>query len=548
MASRTKTADRRPVRPAARCSARRAFTLIELMVSIALVLIIILGVNAVFKMASDTVNAGMALSAADRDNRAIQSVLYNDIQTAVVSNGPMLLIRSERVSAFRNRADQEADRDPTSNDPALTIDLDNNNQEGEAAVKGERIMPAVYNSRNHRVDRMGFFANHLFRRQTGIDGTTTTRFLDEATSNEAYIWYGHLRQPSPKPLGTTPGRFVHPNPGDRHTTADPNPNNFYATDWILGRVVTLLRELPPPNQNYIVDAPPTSSSGPDLAPLSPRSKTKEATRGSVREDFTWSTCDLAQTSINGFRTKLSNYHAAWEAGGPDAPELPWWDNLGSERFQGYPYPDRPLTAYGLARTNPVFVRGCTQFIVEYAGDYLAQKVDTGEVVGTYLGGAEGTDGIVDFVMVPQRAPDGTLETTRRIRWYGMPRNVDTSDDPNNGTMIVGAAGASGDYNRLRDVVPLRDILLTASNSSSLPPEVAVRFFEKFYNLDVKANYGAVDGITTTALARYYAAWGPTDLSKGSLARPKMLRITLTVDEPNGRLTEGQTYEYVIDLP
>ena len=52
----------------------------------------------------------------------------------------------------------------------------------------------------------------------------------------------------------------------------------------------------------------------------------------------------------------------------------------------------------------------------------------------------------------------------------------------------------------------------------------------------------------TGLLRYYAAWAPNDLRKGSPTRPKMLRITMTVDDPNGRLTEGQTFEYVIDLP
>jgi hypothetical protein len=33
-----------------------------------------------------------------------------------------------------------------------------------------------------------------------------------------------------------------------------------------------------------------------------------------------------------------------------------------------------------------------------------------------------------------------------------------------------------------------------------------------------------------------------------LTKPKMLRFTVTVDDPNGRLTEGQTFEYVINLP
>src|SRR5215208_368980 len=94
-----------------RKSVRRAFTLIELMVSIAMVLIIILGVNAIFKMASDTVNAGQALALANRENRSVQSVLYDDLRLAVIDDGPMLLIRSERVASFRNRPDEVSDRD-----------------------------------------------------------------------------------------------------------------------------------------------------------------------------------------------------------------------------------------------------------------------------------------------------------------------------------------------------------------------------------------------------------------------------------------------------
>ena len=49
---------------------RRAFTLIEVMISIALVLILVLGINQVFKLTSDTVGAGQALASKARDYRA----------------------------------------------------------------------------------------------------------------------------------------------------------------------------------------------------------------------------------------------------------------------------------------------------------------------------------------------------------------------------------------------------------------------------------------------------------------------------------------------
>ncbi len=124
----------------------------------------------------------------------------------------------------------------------------------------------------------------------------------------------------------------------------------------------------------------------------------------------------------------------------------------------------------------------------------------------------------------------------------MPRNVDSVDDAA-GPMIVGALGAGSDINRIRDVVPLRDVLLAAGAT------IPTNFFEHFDNLDPMANYGVATGIAADPKAlRYYAAWGPTELAGGSLARPKMIRITMTVDDPNGRMSEGQTYEYVINLP
>ena len=81
----------------------RAFTLVELMISIALVLVIILGVNAIFKMASDTVNAGQALSGANRDNRAIQSVIYQDFQSAVETGDASAPTRDEREETVTGR-------------------------------------------------------------------------------------------------------------------------------------------------------------------------------------------------------------------------------------------------------------------------------------------------------------------------------------------------------------------------------------------------------------------------------------------------------------
>src|SRR3712207_3853712 len=106
---------------------KRGFTLVEVMISVALVLILILGINRAFKMVTDTVGAGQALSGVVRDNRAIQPVIYGDLRSAVMQNPPAFIISSSRVSGFRNRTDEQSDRDGN----PLTIDLDDNNTEGE---------------------------------------------------------------------------------------------------------------------------------------------------------------------------------------------------------------------------------------------------------------------------------------------------------------------------------------------------------------------------------------------------------------------------------
>src|SRR4051794_12528936 len=99
----------RPFTPAPR--RRRGFTLIELMISIALVLLLVLGINQVFSLTGKTVGAGQAISDIQRNYRSGQNVIFEDFHNAVIEDGPFLIIRSEREYAWRNAADQQSDRD-----------------------------------------------------------------------------------------------------------------------------------------------------------------------------------------------------------------------------------------------------------------------------------------------------------------------------------------------------------------------------------------------------------------------------------------------------
>src|SRR4051794_13402318 len=92
------------------CERRHGFTLIELMVSIALALILILGVNQVFKITSDTITATHTLETEVRDHRAIQAVLAEDFKAAV-QNPPFMVLDSGTTFMYRNREDELSDRD-----------------------------------------------------------------------------------------------------------------------------------------------------------------------------------------------------------------------------------------------------------------------------------------------------------------------------------------------------------------------------------------------------------------------------------------------------
>lgn len=132
----------------------RAFTLIELMVSIALVVILILGVNQVFKMSSDTIGAGQTYSAIMRDNRAAQAVMEQDARQWV-KDAPLFMIA---------------------------------NREGGTG----------------RRDMLAFPAKGMYQRQTG----NGTNFSSATRSLEAWVWYGMLDSASVNAPVEALGRFA----------------------------------------------------------------------------------------------------------------------------------------------------------------------------------------------------------------------------------------------------------------------------------------------------------------------------------------------------
>jgi hypothetical protein len=335
------------------------------MISLALALLLILGVNMVFRATSDTIGTGFALSAVTRNHRAAQNTIARDFDAAVpLSEMPMMIIQSEQRFAFRNRQDEEADADGNAS---------TDNETGPIPVN-------QYRFRNHRTDRISFFAKDLdspFPQQTA---SSPGELISNNSSREAWIWYGHLALPNndqtPNP---NTGYF---GPGEQDRTI--NPNNYYVSNWVLGRMAVLLQDSP---------AGAFIAAGDRMQPLSGPRQEAPAFDGSNYNTnglapynrIHHSRLDVANTTIREYRDKVA---------GND-----WWTYF-DYRFNAKPWPTRSATLNDLANemalTAPQFLTGCSQFIVEFAGNFDATTpgVDTEPVGGV-----------------------------QRIRWYGMPRDI-----------------------------------------------------------------------------------------------------------------------------
>src|SRR4051794_3120638 len=73
---------------------RGGFTLIEVMISVALVLLLTYGVAQVFKMSSETIGAQTAIGGMVRDHRAAVNTLTEDFRNCV-NDSPLFLIDSQ---------------------------------------------------------------------------------------------------------------------------------------------------------------------------------------------------------------------------------------------------------------------------------------------------------------------------------------------------------------------------------------------------------------------------------------------------------------------
>jgi prepilin-type N-terminal cleavage/methylation domain-containing protein len=549
MTTTTTIAGRVAVRPRGMAA---GFTLIEVMISLLLVLLLVYGVAQVFKMSGDTVGANQAVASMVRDQRAAIATMKEDFRNSLVDS-PLFMISSQLAyqgpasgagqapqetydatktirrgfrAGFRSPEEEaqslDTDRDPT----MATVDT----ATGTTVV--QRVPFTAQTDRTPRLDRMSFFARNLYQRQTA----SNRQAMSTVSSQDAYIWYGHT---------ALPGHVEYRSPSPTFAADYVIPHNQYARDRILGRMAILLKTSPyaitNPPEEPIVGKPLNED---PLSPLGVRSRAWE------------SLSDLADTTIDIWRQQSDALFAAqpnaWyvpmedDLSGPAREHRMWWANCN-------PILARPVTQQKLAQTTAAFVPQCTQFIVEYAGDFLdqdeAHATEPGKIVDAKAkfrtdNGVVETDtpanatldrGAIDYII--DRSADTSNPPTRRdrwvkkIRWYGLPRDV-------NGDGLIG----------INDVLPLADVMAYAGNppGGTAVPGLQGRIgpWEQkfptpgFMSSEVNGNYSNLSSNLAAARNfKYVCAW-----HNGG---PAMVRITMKLDDPTGRLQGGQWYEFVL---
>jgi hypothetical protein len=537
------------------------------MISIALMLVLMIGINQVFKATGQAIGAGNAVASIARDARESSTNIFDDLNH-VSPDCPMFFINETAVAQYKNQADYASNA--YGPQPLNRTDV------------GKTVSLLMDPDRGHYASTMGFFASGNFTRHTAPDGYVAP--LSNGAAQDAFVWYGHVAQPlnsviaSGNPTNDNPPNYN--GPQDFIPGFDPNSaQGYFAADWVLGRQVTLLSggaeasvQAKDPGLQFQPTAAlqgtpaPYGGTPPNVTPLGydvqvPVAFSSPPT-GSQFPNWVseQSRCDMGAATLDQMRNRIRDAYIA-DSNSAGILTAPWWTpfvfTVGPTNWQGLmasggpiawqQVPSRPASylpvfryeintlyqppvdATAMARITPYLMAHASQFIVEYAGDYVQQNPAGGALTGA------GPDGQLDYFY------DAT--GTKRIRWYGLPR-YDAAVPHTSATIAGGGLGLNGYF---PDVIPLRDFLYMMSpfGNGTSPGYYTLPFSpEKYVSFPVAADYAAaftspnyVAG--TTGDPMYTCVWTNNT--------PWMIRILVKVDDPNGQLQGGPWFEYIFTL-
>ena len=300
----------------------RGFTLVEMMVSIAVTTVLILAINKVFTSVSAGVSSGLALSEVVATSRVVGDQIERDFDQMVgPSENGFLVIINQTVSNARLV--------PEDVDTGLSTDL--------------------------RSDQIAFI-----KRRVDDDPVTpqADNTYDSYTSAAyARVWYGHALRANSD--GSRPSGNL---------GASGTPNQF-AADWILGRQALYLQsDSSPLAQRHIngawIGSPATGATGPVPAVLE-----------SGLSDVAY--CGLATETTNGavvggtsYAHTNSNKRLFQDLTGSTYASRAFALTYASARLLCNPSPQGPsYDSWKIAQMHPDLAEHVSEFIVEFAGDY-----------------------------------------------------------------------------------------------------------------------------------------------------------------------------------
>ena len=529
---------------------RRGFTLTELMIAVALVLLLTVAMTKIFATTRQAISKGTAVDQTVRGLDAGRTAIQIDLtgtdtigyapgldQGGIVPSEqmPFLMIASMYVATWPNEQAARADVDYVAA-PDLTDDADQNNwtvwaatldlnNDGEddngpdgfiSGVGTGEFNPLAYGLRTFRTDQITYFTKGKFETQSGDD---VARYDLDANAAMVTIGHGKLFNGDYAVENSTLGYGAPGMYGTGSSSTSPraeNRNNRFADKFVLVRRMQLLKSfnaadadgsptiidrLGQPVNHYRANwADPNDPTG-SVTPLDFNSQAVFG--GNV---------DQTPRPVNNFNGE-SRYDVAGVTLGTFRDRM----RAVTDQSSGSAYRDPFLASDSLGRGPATTSPWWTSFPFTHFQRYWSRQVAEGqtdsrtlsqrsnvlldgarqfmvEYAGDYLTQdangrvtAVGGDGVVDFAVI-DTDPTNVVSGPRRTLYYGFPRDVDGDG------YIGGVAGgldadpaANSFIPGSVDVVPLRTIL-SALPAAVNPTNQFAAPFEKTFPLAVEPQF------------------------------------------------------------
>ncbi|MBL4700794.1 MAG: prepilin-type N-terminal cleavage/methylation domain-containing protein [Phycisphaeraceae bacterium] len=304
---------------------QRAFTLMELIVSIAIISMMLFLINRIFFDTTKAVSLGIATSKIISNTRTVGEQLADDFEAmkgpdSVASSDAGFLIIVNNIYEYT---------------PYLDGRDDNGVIEGDRATVGGRSV---------RSDQICFIQSSTSTSTLTQTDSTKNSYVGSVSTNYSRLWYGHIRQ--------------FPESGNpTHDLGDDATPDAYATNWVLGRQQLFLDETPP-GDTY---AKFTDTNWKDAK---------------FNIDFYLAQTDVLNKQLRNTLTPfgiLDELETEITWSGYSAALLTdkfYVFNTSSKRLSARTIPTiAQLTTTSIAQMHPYFMNNVSDFIVEFAGDY-----------------------------------------------------------------------------------------------------------------------------------------------------------------------------------